>query len=208
MNKRIAKLTMLVVCFLMLGACGAKKEEVSFEDDTQDVFIEMVDEQKHDEMNITKELKLGEEFSVEYKTYQPEGIGKAKFKAKLVKDIDDIDGIKSTEGKRLVLVEIAVVGDTNNAGRPSTFNQIGDYPSPQFVMVDKNNKTSLVEDTYYSDAYTQFKDLFELSKITMDHNQWVNTALVFELEADKQADLAFMFTNLEGKTEFYDIADN
>jgi len=75
-------------------------------------------------------------------------------------------------------------------------------------MVDKNNKTSLVEDTYYSDAYTQFKDLFELSKITMDHNQWVNTALVFELEADKQADLAFMFTNLEGKTEFYDIADN
>jgi len=208
MDKRIIKLTTVAVCFLILGACGAKKEEVSFEDDTQDVFIEMVDEQKHEEMSMTKELKLDEEFSVEYKTYEPEGIGKAKFKAKSIKQVEDIDGVKASEGKKLVLVEIAVVGDAKNTGRPSTFNQIGDYPSPQFVMVDKTAKTSLVEDTYYSDTYTESKKLFELSKITMDHNQWVNTALVFELNSDKEIDLALMFTNLEDKTEFYDIADN
>lgn len=208
MDKRIAKLTTLVVCFLVLGACGAKKEDVSFEDDTQEVFIEMVDEQKHEEMSMTKELKLDEEFSIEYKTYEPEGIGKAKFKAKSVREVSDIDGVKATEGKKLVLVEIAVVGDAKNTGRPSTFNQIGDYPSPQFVMVDKTAKSSLVEDTYYSDTYTESKKLFELSKITMDHGTWVNTALVFELNNDKEADLAFMFTNLEGKTEFYDITDN
>lgn len=208
MDKRITKLTTVLVCFLVLGACGVKKEEVSFEDDTQDVFVEIVDEQKHDEMSMTKELKLDEEFSVEYKTYEPEGIGKAKFKAKSVKVVDDIDGVKATEGKKLVLVEIAVVGDAKNKGRPSTFNQIGDFPSPQFVMVDKTSKTSLVEDTYYSDTYTESKKLFELSKITMDHGQWVNTALVFELSNDKEVDLAFMFTNLEGKTEFYDITDN
>lgn len=208
MDKRIAKLTTLVVCFLVLGACGAKKEDVSFEDDTQEVFIEMVDEQKHEEMSMTKEIKLDEEFSIEYKTYEPEGIGKAKFKAKSVREVSDIDGVKATEGKKLVLVEIAVVGDAKNTGRPSTFNQIGDYPSPQFVMVDKTAKSSLVEDTYYSDTYTESKKLFELSKITMDHGTWVNTALVFELNNDKEADLAFMFTNLEGKTEFYDITDN
>lgn len=208
MDKRIAKLTTLVVCFLVLGACGAKKEEISFEDDTQEVFIEMVDEQKHEEMIFTKELKLNEEFSVEYKTFEPEGVGKAKFSAKSVKEVSDIDGVKATEGKKLVLVEIAVVGDAKNKGRPSTFNQIGDYPSPQFVMVDKTAKTSLVEDTYYSDTYTESKKLFELSKITMDHGTWVNTALVFELNNDKEVDLAFMFTNLEGKTEFYDITDN
>ena len=126
MDKRIAKLTTLVVCFLVLGACGAKKEDVSFEDDTQEVFIEMVDEQKHEEMSMTKEIKLDEEFSIEYKTYEPEGVGKAKFKAKSIKEIEDIDGVKASEGKKLVLVEIAVVGDSKNTGRPSTFNQIGD----------------------------------------------------------------------------------
>jgi len=208
MDKRLTKLITVLICFLLLGACGAKKEEVSFEDDTQDVFIEMVDEEIHDEMIFTKELKLNEEFSVEYKTYEPEGVGKAKFKAKSIKEIEDIDGVKASEGKKLVLVEIAVVGDSKNTGRPSTFNQIGDYPSPQFVMVDKTAKSSLVEDTYYSDTYTEFKNLFELSKITMDHGQWVNTALVFELNSDKETDLAFMFTNLEGKTEFYDITNN
>jgi len=208
MDKRLTKLITVLICFLLLGACGAKKEEVSFEDDTQDVFIEMVDEEIHDEMIFTKELKLNEEFSVEYKTYEPEGVGKAKFKAKSIKEIEDIDGVKASEGKKLVLVEIAVIGDAKNTGRPSTFNQIGDYPSPQFVMIDKAAKTSLVEDTYYSDTYTEFKNLFELSKITMDHGQWVNTALVFELNSDKETDLAFMFTNLEGKTEFYDITNN
>lgn len=208
MDKRITKLITVAVCFLVLGACGVKKEEVSFEDDTQDVFVELVDEEKHEEMNMTKELKLDEEFSVEFKTFEPDGIGKAKFRAKSVKEVSDIDGVKATEGKKLVLVEIAVVGDAKNKGRPSTFNQIGDFPSPQFVMVDKTAKTSLVEDTYYSDTYTESKKLFELSKITMDHGQWVNTALVFELNNDKEVDLAFMFTNLEGKTEFYDITDN
>jgi len=191
----------------MLGGCSPKKEEISFEDDSQDVFVEMVDEEKHEQITIAKEIKLNEEFSIEYKSFEPEGMGKAKFKAKSVKEIEDIDDIKATEGKKLVLVEIAVIGDAKNTGRPSTFNQIGEFPSPQFVMIDKEAKTSLGEDTYYSDSYTEFKKLFELSKITMDHSQWVNTALVFELDSAKEADLAFMFTNLNGQTEFYDIID-
>ena len=207
MKKTINNLILLTICFLMLGGCSPKKEEISFEDDSQDVFVEMVDEEKHEQITIAKEIKLNEEFSIEYKSFEPEGMGKAKFRAKSVKEIEDIDDIKATEGKKLVLVEIAVIGDAKNTGRPSTFNQIGEFPSPQFVMIDKEAKTSLGEDTYYSDSYTEFKKLFELSKITMDHSQWVNTALVFELDSAKEADLAFMFTNLNGQTEFYDIID-
>jgi len=39
----------------------------------------------------------------------------------------------------------------------------------------------------------------------MDHEQWVNTAIVFQIDKDVTPDLAFRFINLENKVEFYDI---
>ena len=41
----------------------------------------------------------------------------------------------------------------------------------------------------------------------MDQEEWINTAIVFEIDSDKIADLAFRFTNSQAETEFYDIAD-
>lgn len=203
--KNIRYLGIIVIGGLLLAGCGTKNEEIFFETDENDTFFESVDEQANENIEISEEFEVSQEFDISYKTFEPDGMGVASFKAKSVNQVDMAGEVEATEGMKLVLVEIAVKGDADNQGKPSTFNQIGDHPSPQFVLIDKNNDVSYVEQTYYSDAYTQDKDLFELSKITMDHEQWVNTAIVFEIESDKETDLAFRFTNEGGETEFYDI---
>ncbi len=205
--KKMGYLALVTISSFLLFGCGSKNEEVLFESDGDDTFFESVDEQANEKIEITKEVGLDQEFNIEYKTNEPDGLGVASFKAKSVEQIDAIGDVTANEGKKLILVEMAVKGDSGNIGKPSTFNQIGDYPSPQFVLIDSDSDTSYVEETYFSDAYTQDKKLFELSKITMDHEQWVNTAIVFEIDSDRIADLAFRFTNSQGETEFYDIAD-
>lgn len=156
-------------------------------------------------ITITKTYKSNQEFKVAYKTANPDGQGIAEFKSRSVKEVTDVASRLPEEGKKLVLVEIGVKGKADNRGSPSTFNQIGDTPSPQFVLIDKSKNLSSVEETYYSDAYTNSKKLFELSKITLDHEQWVNTALVFQIDKNQSVDLAFRFINPSGQTEFYDI---
>lgn len=205
MKREYAKYILLVFCIFSLVSCKKKTDEFGFEDDSNDMFFEVVDEQANEEIKISKEMPLNQEFSVDFKTYEPDGLGMAMFKAKSIKVIDTAGERTPSEGNKLVLVEIAVKGSRDNKGMPSTFNQIGDYPSPQFVLINKDANTSLVEDTYYSDGYTEAKKLFELSKITMDHETWVNTAIVFEIPSDDTADLAFRFTNKDGQVEFYDI---
>lgn len=156
-------------------------------------------------VNFSDTKKLNTEFKVEFKTSEPSGVGTAEFKAKSMKFITDAGGVPASDNMQLVLVEIAVKGKAGNKGLPSTFNQIGDNPSPQFVLVNKNKNQTFVEETYFSDSYTVPKKLFELSKITLDHEQWVNTAIVFEVDKSYTPDLAFRFINKEGKVEFYDI---
>ena len=206
--KKIGYIAIIVVSSLLLAGCDNRNEEVFFDNNDNDAFFENVDEQANEDVSIGQDINSNEEFDVEYKTYEPDGIGTASFKAKLIKEIEKAGEAEAAEGMKLVLVEIAVKGNEDNEGMPSTFNQIGQYTSPQFVLIDKKNNMSYVEETYYSDSYTLENDLFELSKITMDHEQWVNTAIVFEIESDMTPDLAFRFTNAEGETEFYDITQN
>lgn len=208
MNKKIIPLSLLILVSLFLSGCGTKNDEVFFENDKNDSFFENVDEKANEKIVISQDIDLNSEFEIEYKTYEPQGMGVANFKAKSMKEVSEVGEVTPPEGKKLVLVEIAVKGDADNEGKPSTFNQIGQYPSPQFVLIDKENNMSYVEETYYSDAYTQDQNLFELSKITMDHEQWVNTAIVFEIDSGMEANLVFRFTNTQGETEFYDIATN
>lgn len=206
LNKTIS-LGIVIMCSLVLFGCGKKNEDVFFEDDSNDSFFENVDEQADQKIEISQEYGLNEEFEVEYKTYEPDGVGKLSFKAKSIKEIDMAGESEASEGKKLVLVEIAVKGNEDNEGKPTTFNQVGDYPSPQFVLIDKKASKSYVEETYYSDSYTLNEKLFELSKITVDNQQWVNTAIVFEVDSDTIVDLAFRFTNASGEIEFYEIRD-
>lgn len=207
MNTKI-KYALILFCCLSFGGCGAKKENVSFEDDTGDTFFESVDKQANEQIKISKEIPLNQEFTVEYKTAEPDDVGSAMFKARSVKEIKAAGDRVPTEGNKLILVEISVRGNAKNKGKPTTFNQIGENSSPQFVVIDKTTNTSQVEETYYSDGYTESKKLFELSKITMDHETWVNTAIVFEVGSDKTTDLAFRFINSTGQVEFYDIKES
>ena len=200
----------LIFCTVfLLSACGKQStsEDVTFSNAENEVetISPYVDKLASEKITISKTIPLNQEFEVNYKTYNPDGIGKALFKAKSMKDISQAGSNTPEDGKKLVLVEISIRGNRDNKGEPSGFNQIGDRPSPQFVMIDKDKNISEVETTYYSDSYTVEKKLFELSKITLDHDQWVNTALVFQLNKDATADLAFRFTDSEGKTTFYDI---
>lgn len=195
---------------LLLSSCSTPlttQKKATFSDDTEvaATVTPYVDKFATTPITISKTYKLNQEFKVAYKTSNPDGQGVAEFKARSVKEIANVDSRLPEEGKKLVLVEIGVKGKADNKGSPSTFNQVGDTPSPQFVLIDKSKNLSNVEETYYSDAYTVSKKLFELSKITLDHEQWVNTALVFQIDKNQSADLAFRFINPGGQTEFYDV---
>jgi hypothetical protein len=204
---------LLGLSFVLLTACTSpialnqKNDNAQFSSDEEPIptLAPYQDDLAQEPVKFSKNVLLSSEFKVDYKTTDPDGVGIAEFKAKSMKVIPDAGGSAPQKGKKLVLVEIGVKGKASNKGVPSTFNQIGDTPSPQFVLVDISKNLSYVEETYYSDSYTVPKKLFELSKITLDHEQWVNTALVFEIDDTLEPNLAFRFTNSEGKTEFYDI---
>ncbi|MCX6726378.1 MAG: hypothetical protein NTY75_00990 [Candidatus Shapirobacteria bacterium] len=150
--------------------------------------------------------KINQEFKVQYKTFNPDGIGNATIKAISFKEISAIEELKPDQGKKLYLLELAVSGNAKNKGEPSAFNQIGTHPSPQFVLVDKAKNFAYVEETSFSDAYTLSKKLFELSKLTLDGGQSVTTAVVYQIDANIKPSLAFRFVNTDNKVEFYDIS--
>ena len=201
---------LLIVPVFTLTACTNKNTSSNTDNSDQPApsIVETpsyTDKLANEKIEFSKTYNMNQEYKIGYKTYEPDGVGTAEFKAKSMKVIDKAGENPADEGKKLVLVEIAVRGVPQNKGLPSTFNQIGDHPSPQFVMVDKAKNLSEVETTFFSDSYTMSKNLFELSKITMDQDTWLNTALVFQVDKTQEPDLAFRFTNTEGKTEFYDI---
>ncbi|MFA5827956.1 MAG: hypothetical protein WC841_01150 [Candidatus Shapirobacteria bacterium] len=205
----LKSICLLLCATFIFSACGKKDstKDVIFSDAENEIetISPYVDKLASVQIDLSKTIPLNQEFEVIYKTANPDGIGKATFKAKSMKEIPKAGLNTPEEGKKLVLVEISIRGNKDNKGEPSGFNQIGDKPSPQFVMINKDKNISEVETTYFSDSYTVEKKLFELSKITLDHDQWVHTALVFQLDKDSTPDLAFRFTNPEGKTAFYDL---
>jgi len=207
------KLLIILFSSLFLFGCTSKNttktNETKFSNDEEKVeeLADYGDKLANEKIEIKETKTLNQDFPVIFKTFEPDGTGNAIFKAKSIKEITEVDGRTPEEGNKLVLVEIAVKGNAKNKGMPSTFNQIGDRPSPQFVLIDKANNKSFAETNYFSTSYTAAKKLFELDKITLDHEEWVNTALVFEIDKKIITDLAFRFTNSENKTEFYDIKD-
>lgn len=210
--KLISKISSLIICSLLFSACGSKIKQTNkiefsnFDQETEDI-TPYVDEFSTAKINISQTYNLSQEFKVGYKTFSPDALGTVEIKARSIKEIPIAGKRQPENGKKLILVEISVKGSKGNRGSPSTFNQVGDQPSPQFVLVDKTNNRNFVEETYYSDGYTEDKKLFELSKITLDHDQWVHTAVVFQIDQNLTPDLAFRFTGPDGKIEFYDIRE-
>lgn len=206
--------SLLVAASFILTACGPtalsgkKVADFSSDDDNSAVATPTPysDKFTNAKINITQTQKLNQEFPVTYKTYNPDGTGKVIMKAKSFKSVDSVGGVSPDKGKKLYLMEIAVKGFSANKGEPSTFNQVGDTPSPQFVLVDKSKNKTYVEETYFSDSYTQANKLFELSKLTTDGDQWVNTAIAFQVDSSDNPTPAFRFTNAQGQLEFYDIS--
>jgi len=212
-TKWLLLIPIITLSAFLFSACTKSDESTQNSDElgfsneeeiTEDVFS-YSDSLSNAEVKITQTYKLNQEFKVKFLTQDPKGEGYAEFKARSIKEVSSVDERAPTEGKKLVLVEISLRGNPQNKGQPSTFNQIGDNPSPQFVLYDKSKNQSFVEETYYSDAYTISKNLFELSKITLDQDSWVNTAIVFEVDKNLPLNLALRFTNLDGSAEFYAI---
>lgn len=207
---KIFSIISLLFCSLVLSACGKKNQaDIGFTNDEEltEEFAPYTDQLADAKIETSQTIDLNQEFTVDYQTKDPDATGQASFQARSIKKIDTAGQKTPDEGKKLILVEISVMGDEDNQGNPSTFNQVGLNPSPQFVLIDKDNNKTLVETTYYSDGYTQSKDLFELSKITIDHQKWVNTAIVFQIDTDQSPNLAFRFINSAGVLEFYDIKE-
>ncbi len=205
--KTLLTLALVSASFFLLSACGRKSPPATFSDDSATDITPYVDQLASEPINLGQTYNLNQEFKVSFATFDPAGTGLAEFKARSLKAIPSSGDRQPEEGKKLVLVEISVKGNRENKGQPSGFNQIGQTPSPQFVLIDKSKNQSFTEETYYSDAYTKSKKLFELSKITLDHDQWVHTALVFQVDQSLSPDLALRFTNPSGKTEFVDIKE-
>jgi hypothetical protein len=210
-QKGLFLLTIISLPALILSACGSastssKNIQFSNDEQTVDKVTPYVDEFANKPITIFQTKKLNQEFTVSYKTFNPNGTGTATFKAKSIKEIDNAGGLSAEDGKKFVVVEIAIRGNKNNKGMPSTFNQVGNQPSPQFVLVDRENNQSFVEDTDFSGAYTDSKNLFALSKITLDAEQWVNTAIIFQINKNLIPELTLRFINPTGDTEFYAIS--
>lgn len=205
-QKLISIASVIVFSTLLLSACG-KSKPASFSDDSNGpTDVPAYTDKLANVYSVpTQNFKLNSEFKVNYKTYNPDGIGEAMFKAKSIKEVPDSGGNVANEGKKLILVEITIRGKSTNKGSPDSFNQIGNTPSPQFVLVDPSKKMNYTETAYFSDSYTRVKKLFELTKITLDHETWVNTAIVFEVDKAYTPQLALRFTNASGQTEFYGI---
>jgi hypothetical protein len=213
-HRNLALLSLIVVTSFILAGCGkptaSSGKNVQFSSDTGDDLsvptpTPYVDKLANEKITISEDHKMGQEFNIKFKTYNPDGQGVATFNAKSMKEITAAGKKTPGEGKKLILVEIGIKGSAKNKGDPSTFNQIGDLPSPQFVLIDKAANKSFTETTYFSDGYTVDKNLFELSKITLDNEQMVNTAIVFEVDSSYTPDLALRFTDIQGKTQFYEI---
>ena len=205
-QKIILSLGIIFASTFLLSGCGkttlgggSKNVSFSNDDQTVDQVTAYIDKFANEKVEFKQTYNLNQEFTAKYKTFDPNGEGTATVKAKSMKEVANA-GLKTPdEGKKLILIEIAIRGKSTNKGAPSTFNQVGDTPSPQFVLVDKAKNKTDTETTYYSDGYTEANKLFELSKITMDHEEWVNTAIVFQIDKNVTPDLAFRFINLDGK---------
>ncbi len=209
--KIVSSLAIIIASSLMLSACGKQVgnagKDISFSNDdevAEEVSL-YTDKFANSKVEFSQSYDLNKEFKVKYKTFDPNGEGYAEFKVKSVKEITSAGQKTPDEGKKLILAEISIKGKSTNKGQPSTFNQIGDYPSPQFVLVDTKKNLTDTETTYFSDGFTEANKLFELTKITMDHEQWVNTAIVFQIDKNIDPNLAFRFVNVDGNIEFYDI---
>ena len=165
------KLLIILFSSLFLFGCttknATKTNEAKFSNDEEKVeeLADYGDKLANEKIEIKETKTLNQDFPVIFKTFELDGTGNAIFKAKSIKEITEVDGRASEEGKKLVLVEIAVKGNSKNKGMPSTFNQIGDRPSPQFVLIDKASNKSFSETNYFSTSYTASKKLFELDKI-------------------------------------------
>jgi len=206
MTKKTFLIISLVFSFLLLAGCGRKQSaEFTNDEDMVSDISPYTDQLANAKIKTTKEIPLNQEFTLNYQTKNPTGQAQASFKAISMKTVDSAGLRTPDEGKKLVLVKLALVGLSTNQGSPSTFNQVGDNPSPQFVLIDKTKNQTFVEETYYSDGYTQDNNLFELSKITTDQSSWLNTAIVFQIDSNLEPNLAFRFINPEGDLEFYDI---
>jgi hypothetical protein len=211
------QLTLILISSLILAACGSvstsktggKVADFSNDSTTNPTgqITPVTDSITQTPVTYSQTWKLNQEFKVQYKTFNPDGIGNATIKAVSFKEISAIEELKPDQGKKLYLLELTVSGNAKNKGEPSTFNQIGTHPSPQFVLVDKAKNFAYVEETSFSDAYTLSKNLFELSKLTLDGSQSVTTAIVFQIDASLKPDLAFRFVNTDNKVEFYDITE-
>jgi hypothetical protein len=207
-QKPLFPIVLMFASSLFFSSCGKQAAPVSFSDESApEEPTPYISQLSQDTINISQTYNLNQEFKVAFVTYDPSGTGNATFKARSLKSVNEAGGAAAEEGKKLVLVEISVKGDKNNHGQPSGFNQIGQTPSPQFVLIDKNSNKTYAEETYYSDAYTKSKKLFELTGITLDHEQWVHTALVFQIDQGQTPDLALRFTNPSGQIEYYDIKE-
>ncbi len=210
-NLKLSSLAAVAAFTFILSGCGSpltsnKTAEFSNDDQSVDQITPYIDSLSDADIKITETKNIGQEFTIQYKTYNPDGVGKATFQAKSFNEISQAGDLTPQEGKKLYALELSVKGYKENKGSPSTFNQIGDTPSPQFVIVDKNSRKTFVEETDYSESYIAVKKFYALDKLTLDGEQTVTTAIVFEIDKNLTPDLAFRFVNSQSNTEFYDIA--
>lgn len=128
--------------------------------------------------------KIGEEFEVDYqrRIYDPEETrtlkGKASYKITETKKTKKVGMWEAGTGEEILIVYLEVKGDSGNEGYPLTFDQTGTDPSPQFFLVDDNNKRYNMQ-TAEAKSAAREAGRESLMSITMTTTNWTKSTLAF-----------------------------
>jgi hypothetical protein len=220
------KKIMPIVCFLafvsLIGAGCQKSAPVGSEEAVKQEAEQALSEAMATAKNIKGKFDLGqvknwknqnEEFTVsfqarEYGVY-PEikrtGTSQASYKITGEATKEKIGIWEPKVGEEFLVVYFEVKGDAANFGQPSSLDQTGSDPSPQFYLVDKSGKKySLQTAEAGSEAFSmKIKSLMTISANT---TEWTKSDVVFTVpKGVKEPTLLLQVKTGDKQYEYYGV---
>jgi len=214
---------------LVVSGCkqsGSTKEEQEIKKEMEGIMQEAVNAAKNKKGTFDLSLvkgnmkTLGSEIPLEFQMREyPKNVknfdqmiknaklamGKATYKILESKTMDAIGIWEAKKGKKIFVVYLEIKGDKGNFGQPSSFDQTGSDPSPQFILVDQDGK-KYPEQTAESNSAARSSGGKSLMTIKTPSDTWQKTAVAFTVDEDiKEPTLVIQTKVADKKYKFVGI---